>query len=88
VLLRNSQKSVQRFSHELTALILNSVMPADIAAEIQEQHTMFDAALVAVRSSATAEDNAEHSWTGELESYLNVPLLTVEPFLNRHRGFC
>ena len=70
--LRQGSVSVERFSHELTALILNRVMPADIEAEIREQHTVLDAALVAVRSSATVEDNAEHSWAGQLESYLNV----------------
>jgi Phosphoenolpyruvate synthase/pyruvate phosphate dikinase len=64
--------SAKRLSHELTELIQSSVMPADIAAEIQEQYAILSAALVAVRSSATAEDNAEHSWAGQLESYLNV----------------
>lgn len=70
--LRRGALSVEQFSRELTELIVKGVMPEEIAEEIRERHALLDAPLVAVRSSATAEDNAEHSWAGQLDSYLNV----------------
>jgi pyruvate,water dikinase len=69
---RQGSVSVEHFSREMTGQILDNVMPDDIAAEIGEQFALLGAELVAVRSSATVEDNADHSWAGQLESYLNV----------------
>ena len=47
-------------------------MPEDIKAEIESQFSLLNSEFVAVRSSATAEDGADHAWAGQLESYLNT----------------
>lgn len=47
-------------------------MPKDIGREIMRSFAALKAPLVAVRSSATAEDSSVASWAGELESFLNV----------------
>jgi pyruvate,water dikinase len=47
-------------------------MPDDIKAEIESQFSLLNSEFVAVRSSATAEDGADHAWAGQLESYLNT----------------
>ncbi len=65
---------------EVSSRIQNSALPDEIGLEIMERYSLIGAKLVAVRSSATAEDNAEHSWAGQLESYLNV---TAEILLPR-----
>jgi len=70
--LRQSRASVEAVSEELTSRIVKGAIPDSIAAEIVESHAALGAPLVAVRSSATAEDNADHSWAGQLESCLNV----------------
>lgn len=64
--------SVEHASEVLHSLITTAEMPADIAAEILSAHSSLGAELVAVRSSATAEDSSAASWAGELESYLNT----------------
>jgi len=65
-------ESVERASETIRDLILEGVMPADIASEIQQAFKTLGASYVAVRSSATSEDGHEHAWAGQLESYLNV----------------
>jgi pyruvate,water dikinase len=70
--LRRGELSEASMSDEITRAILSQAVPPDMEAEIMAQHASLGAQLVAVRSSATAEDNAEHSWAGQLESYLNV----------------
>lgn len=77
--LRQGQGSLQDVSSELSSRLLNTVMPEDLAAEITVRHAALGAPLVAVRSSATAEDHADHSWAGQLESYLNVTAETLLP---------
>ncbi|HEX8974466.1 MAG TPA: PEP/pyruvate-binding domain-containing protein [Patescibacteria group bacterium] len=64
--------SVEHASEKIQALILNAQMPEDIKSEIEILFEKLDAELVAVRSSATAEDSSAASWAGELESYLNT----------------
>jgi len=46
-------------------------IPAPLAKEIEQQFQELDTELVAVRSSATAED-ACNAWAGQLETYLNT----------------
>lgn len=68
--------SVERASVELRDLIHNASMPKDIAVEILKSYDRVfgkQKTLVAVRSSATAEDSSVASWAGELESYLETP---------------
>lgn len=68
----NEMESVERASEKIRDLILDAEFPKDIASEIKKEFTKLKAPLVAVRSSATAEDSSVASWAGELESYLNV----------------
>ena len=64
--------AVDRASNEIRELILDEEMPKDLGTEIMKQFSALRSPLVAVRSSATAEDSSVASWAGELESYLNV----------------
>jgi pyruvate,water dikinase len=72
VTLNRGEGSIEAISNEFLSFFYNAEMPEEIAREIASQHSLLGAALVAVRSSATAEDNADRSWAGQLESYLNV----------------
>lgn len=66
--------SVNKASAEIQNIILSESMPEDIEKQIQDGYRKLGGAptLVAVRSSATAEDSKVASWAGELETYLNV----------------
>ena len=64
--------SVERASTILRDVIHDHPVPADLTAEIMAGFHELGAELVAVRSSATAEDSAIASWAGELETYLNT----------------
>jgi pyruvate, water dikinase len=64
--------TVEKASEDIQGLILSRVMPTGIAEEITSQFATLDCVYVAVRSSATAEDGAEHAWAGQLDSYLNT----------------
>lgn len=64
--------SVESASEKIQELIKHASIPEDIKAEIESQFSFLDSEFVAVRSSATAEDGADHAWAGQLESYLNT----------------
>ena len=64
--------TVEKASEKIQSLILNSQIPIDIASEIEKGFKNLDTEFVAVRSSATAEDGADHSWAGQLDSFLNT----------------
>ena len=64
--------TVDAASEKIRGLIESRGMPADIGQEIKVQFQKLGAQYVAVRSSATAEDGADHAWAGQLESYLNT----------------
>lgn len=64
--------SIDGASEKIQELIKHAEMPSDIASEIEEQFKILDSEFVAVRSSATAEDGADHAWAGQLDSYLNT----------------
>ena len=66
--------SVAKASETIQQLIDNVKIPKDIADEVTREFKKLKAPLVAVRSSATAEDSSSASWAGELETYLNVTL--------------
>ena len=68
----NEIHTVESASGDIKALILSRKMPKDIEVEIKKYFGELNAEFVAVRSSATAEDGQDHSWAGQLESYLNV----------------
>lgn len=64
--------TVDDASEKIQALIKNAEMPKDIADEVLSSFKNLDSEFVAVRSSATAEDGADHAWAGQLDSYLNI----------------
>jgi len=64
--------SVDKASNEIRAVIGKAKMPDDLQVAILAEFKKLGAKLVAVRSSATAEDSKIASWAGELETYLNT----------------
>jgi len=64
--------TVESASEKIQGLVKNAVIPESISTEIEKQFQNLDAQYVAVRSSATAEDGQDHSWAGQLDSFLNT----------------
>jgi pyruvate,water dikinase len=64
--------TVDAASKQIRLLISKGKTPKDVEHEALSQFDSLGATLVAVRSSATAEDGANASWAGELESYMNI----------------
>ena len=68
--------ALQKAAEAMRALVFGAEIPSDIAMPILEAYralgTAATPALVAVRSSATAEDSAATSFAGMFESFLNV----------------
>jgi pyruvate,water dikinase len=65
-------KQLRQASAEVKQLILNATMPREIADEIKKDYVQMGRGLVAVRSSATAEDLPEASFAGQQSTFLNV----------------
>lgn len=65
-------KSVEHSSRQIRSIIMSTEMPEDLKKEIEVDFQNLETPLVAVRSSATAEDSKSASWAGELETYLNT----------------
>ncbi len=68
---RARMHTIEHASKKIHALILQESIPKDISDEIKKCFKNLDATFVAVRSSATAEDSANATWAGQLETYLN-----------------
>ncbi|MEK6954376.1 MAG: PEP/pyruvate-binding domain-containing protein [Candidatus Micrarchaeota archaeon] len=64
--------TVDKASRDIRLLISKGKIPKEVDHEALSQFDSLGASLVAVRSSATAEDGANASWAGELESYMNI----------------
>lgn len=64
--------SVDKASNVIRHLIGDAEFPNNLKKEIRAEFKKLKAPLVAVRSSATAEDSKTASWAGELETYLNT----------------
>jgi pyruvate,water dikinase len=64
--------SSSQLSREIKTLILSSRVPPEIAGEIMEAYEKIGEGLVAVRSSATAEDLPSASFAGQQSTFLNV----------------
>lgn len=64
--------SLEKISEQIQSLIKATKIPKNIVTEIQKAFKELGSDLVAVRSSATAEDSASATWAGQLESYLNI----------------
>jgi pyruvate,water dikinase len=65
-------KRLQEASSEIKEIITGAPMPPEIAEEIKQAYREMEGGLVAVRSSATAEDLPEASFAGQQRTYLNV----------------
>ncbi len=64
--------SVDNASKNIRSLIAKGKTPKEVETAVLKEFFSLKAEYVAVRSSATAEDAADASWAGELESYTNV----------------
>ncbi|WP_306361463.1 rifamycin-inactivating phosphotransferase [Nocardia sp. CC227C] len=72
-LMPDDRTRISELSAEIRRAIAESVIPADIAADVVDAYTRLGAdAACAVRSSATAEDLPTASFAGQQDSYLNV----------------
>jgi pyruvate,water dikinase len=68
----NNSKQLQQIAQKVQQVILAAKMPTELATEIREAYKKLGGGLVAVRSSATAEDLPEASFAGQQSTYLNV----------------
>lgn len=69
--------SIAVASEKIRTMILSAEFPSDLGKLILADFRSLNIQHVAVRSSATAEDGADTSWAGELESYLNTTEKTL-----------
>ena len=68
----DDSSELQRVAAAVKEAIKGVPLPADVATEITRAYREMGSGLVAVRSSATAEDLAEASFAGQQSTYLNV----------------
>ncbi len=61
-----------RVSAEIQKLILQTPLPPDVEEEVRAAYALFDPAPIAVRSSAVGEDSHDHSFAGQLSSFLFI----------------
>lgn len=76
-------EQVERASENIKEMILEGKMPEDMRKEVEESFANLGSEYVAVRSSATAEDGAEHAWAGQLDSFLNTTAEKLEENVKR-----
>lgn len=65
-------RKLQTTAESIKRIILETPMPEDTALEIREAYRKLGQSLVAVRSSATAEDLPEASFAGQQDTFLNI----------------
>jgi len=65
-------QQLQQTAAQIKQLILDAAMPPELAKEIEQAYIKMGRGLVAVRSSATAEDLPEASFAGQQSTFLNV----------------
>jgi pyruvate,water dikinase len=68
----HDSKQLQETAEKVQKLITDATMPAELAKEIEQAYVKMGKGLVAVRSSATAEDLPEASFAGQQATFLNV----------------
>ena len=68
----HDSRLLQETAVKVEDLIKKAQMPADLAGEIRQAYGKMGKGLVAVRSSATAEDLPEASFAGQQATFLNV----------------
>jgi pyruvate,water dikinase len=59
-------------SEHIQRVVTQATMPADVSSAIENAYDQLGSGLVAVRSSATAEDLADASFAGQQSTYLNI----------------
>lgn len=77
VLNSTDSSDVMVASKTIRELISTSVVPKEIEEAIMIAFDNLNTPYVAVRSSATSEDGAQHAWAGQLDSYLNTTKETL-----------
>jgi len=68
----HNSKQLQEIAAKVQKLITDAKMPPETARAIQEAYGKMGKGLVAVRSSATAEDLPEASFAGQQATFLNI----------------
>jgi pyruvate,water dikinase len=68
----NNSKQLQQIAVKIKNVIMESTIPLELAIQIKQAYTELGSGLVAVRSSATAEDLPEASFAGQQSTYLNI----------------
>ena len=68
----NDSKKLQQTAKKVRQTILSVAMPPELAVEIKNAYIKMNRGLVAVRSSATAEDLPEASFAGQQSTFLNI----------------
>jgi len=68
----HNSKQLQQTAARIRHLVKDAPMPPEIAREIEKAYIKMDKGLVAVRSSATAEDLPEASFAGQQATFLNI----------------
>jgi len=68
----HDSKQLQAIAAKVSQVILDAPMPPEIAREIEQAYVKMGGGLVAVRSSATAEDLPEASFAGQQATFLNI----------------
>lgn len=68
----NDSKQLQQVANKVKEIMLNAPMPSELAEEIRDAYIKMGRGLVAVRSSATAEDLPTASFAGQQTTFLNV----------------
>src|SRR3989344_2867716 len=64
--------SVKRSSEIIESAITSKEIPEEVLNEILLSYERLNTKFVAVRSSATSEDNINAAWAGQLNTYLNT----------------
>ena len=68
----NDSKQLQQMAQKVQEVILAAKMPRQLAYKIRQAYRKLGGGLVAVRSSATAEDLPEASFAGQQRTFLNL----------------
>ncbi|MFH1382259.1 MAG: phosphoenolpyruvate synthase [Chloroflexota bacterium] len=68
----NDSKQLQQVAAQVRQMISEAKMPPEIAREIKQRYVQMEQGLVAVRSSATAEDLPDASFAGQQRTFLNI----------------
>ena len=74
---RDKMNTVEAASKRIESLILVAEMQLEVSNAIQHSFQTLGAEFVAVRSSATVEDDKAAAWAGQLESYLNTDVSSL-----------